>query len=128
MTDAGRAPPGPGPVGIQLRRSAGWRMPPNTVKVARPSRWGNPFVVTPLRDAQTCVALFESAMRGIWSPAISAHLPEALNGYREHHAWLAKLGAHPLDAVRELRGFNLACFCPLGAPCHRDVLLRLAAA
>ena len=30
---------------VQLRRTKGWRMPPNTVKVSRPSKWGNPFVV-----------------------------------------------------------------------------------
>ena len=26
----------------------------------------------------------------------------------------------------ELRGKNLACWCPLGSPCHADVLLELA--
>lgn len=31
------------PLRIQLRRSKGWRMPPNTISVARPGRWGNPF-------------------------------------------------------------------------------------
>lgn len=33
------------PERVQLRRVAGWRMPPNTRSVARPSRWGNPFRV-----------------------------------------------------------------------------------
>lgn len=31
------------PIGIQLRRTKGWRLPPNTVVVSRPSKWGNPF-------------------------------------------------------------------------------------
>src|SRR5690242_6951114 len=31
------------PVRIQLKRTKGWRMPPNTVKVTRPGKWGNPF-------------------------------------------------------------------------------------
>ena len=31
------------PERIQLSRAAGWRMPPNTVKVDRSTRWGNPF-------------------------------------------------------------------------------------
>lgn len=26
----------------------------------------------------------------------------------------------------ELRGKNLACFCPLDQPCHADVLLEIA--
>ena len=28
---------------VQLSRRKGWRKPENTVVVARPSRWGNPF-------------------------------------------------------------------------------------
>jgi hypothetical protein len=30
---------------VQLRRTKGWRMPPDTVKVDRSTIWGNPFVV-----------------------------------------------------------------------------------
>lgn len=37
------------PVRVQLSRAKGWRMPPNTVKVARPCRWGNPWRVGGLR-------------------------------------------------------------------------------
>ena len=29
-------------------------------------------------------------------------------------------------AREELRGKNLACFCPLSEPCHADVLLEVA--
>ena len=29
-------------------------------------------------------------------------------------------------APEELRGKNLACWCPLDQPCHADVLLELA--
>ncbi len=31
-----------------------------------------------------------------------------------------------MDARRDLRGKNLACFCALDKACHADVLLRLA--
>jgi hypothetical protein len=31
------------PERIRLSRGKGWRMPPNTVKVDRSTRWGNPF-------------------------------------------------------------------------------------
>jgi hypothetical protein len=49
------------PTRIQLRLTKGWRMPPNTVKVDRSTRWGNPFKVgdkyligfTPHRRRQT---------------------------------------------------------------------------
>lgn len=31
------------PVRVQLRRQKGWRMPRNTVKVDRTTKWGNPY-------------------------------------------------------------------------------------
>ena len=36
---------------IQLSRKRGWRMPENTVKVDRSTRWGNPFTLTAARLA-----------------------------------------------------------------------------
>ena len=33
------------PQRIQLSRAKGWRMPADTVSVARPGKWGNPFRV-----------------------------------------------------------------------------------
>lgn len=33
------------PVRVKLSRAKGWRMPENTVKVDRTTKWGNPFVV-----------------------------------------------------------------------------------
>ncbi|MFS2049758.1 DUF4326 domain-containing protein [Variovorax sp. Varisp41] len=114
------------PERIQLSRAKGWRMPENTVSVARPGRWGNPFYVSRWRDVATCVALFRDTVRGLWDPATSAHLPQAWSGYDEHQRWLARIGGHPLECIHELRGKNLACWCKLGTPCHADVLLELA--
>ncbi len=111
---------------VQLSRKAGWRLPENTVSVARPGRWGNPFYVSRWRDAATCVALFENAMQGTWNPDTSAHLPSAWQGYVEHQAWLQRQQQHPLELLAPLRGKNLACWCRLDQPCHADVLLRLA--
>jgi Domain of unknown function (DUF4326) len=111
---------------VQLSRKSGWRLPPNTASVARPGRWGNPFVVSPWRDAKTCVALFENAVRGVWNPDTSAHLPAAWQGYDVHVAWLKRMNGHPTEQLFELRGKNLACWCSLDQPCHADVLLRLA--
>ena len=39
------------PVRVQLSRKKGWRMPENTVSVARPGRWGNPW---PLSCGSAC--------------------------------------------------------------------------
>ena len=40
-------------------------------------------------------------------------------------AWFDLHVAPKLD-VSELRGKNLACWCPLDKPCHADALLELA--
>lgn len=35
-------------------------------------------------------------------------------------------GVYRVDAIRRLRGKNLACFCKLSEPCHADILLEIA--
>ncbi len=118
------------PVRVQLSRAKGWRMPANTVSVARPGWWGNPFYVNRWRGAEVCVRLFRESVGGCWSPGVSAHLPDAHCGYDQHREWLArwrsKRNELPIEAIGELRGKNLACWCKLDAPCHADVLLELA--
>lgn len=42
----------------------------------------------------------------------------------EWFQWYAE--KYPRQDIGELRGKNLACYCPLDQPCHADVLLRLA--
>lgn len=92
----------PRPRRIRLQRTRGWRIPADTVVVARPTRWGNPFVAG--------------------APGIPDRA-EAVRRYREMIGADAALRA----AAREsLRGRNLACWCPLDAPCHADVLLEIA--
>lgn len=91
---------------IQLKCTKGWRMPANTVKVDRTTRWGNPFRVgTPgVPDAATALTLFR------------AEVSRAMDS-----------GAAPWNELRvALGGKNLACWCVLGAPCHADTLLELA--
>jgi hypothetical protein len=51
---------------VQQRRTKGWRKPDGAISVARPHKWGNPFVVgTPgVPDAETAVrALSRMATR-----------------------------------------------------------------
>ena len=87
---------------IQLSRRKGWRLPANTIVVARPTRWGNPF-----------------------RAAAPADRAEAVQKY---HCWLLHPARRNLrqEAGRCLRGANLACWCPPGEPCHADVLLKVA--
>ena len=88
------------PVRIQLSRKKGFRLPPGTVVVARPSTWGNPYKVSAAQDAAECVRKYRAYVLA---------RPE----------WIAAAKLH-------LRGKNLACWCPLGAPCHGEFLLELA--
>lgn len=107
------------PVRVQLRREKGWRMPPNTVKVSRPSVWGNPFNSTQI------YVIFPWTETG--APAVGLRAPPSLDRcldlYVAHLRCLMAL--HP-NILTPLRGKNLACWCPLDQPCHADVLLRLA--
>lgn len=99
------APDDFGPRRVQLSRAKGWRMPPNTVRVARPSRWGNPYRLDKgdgVAEAREAVDLYRSDLyRGRWR--ITVDLARA-----------------------ELAGKNLACWCPPDMPCHVDVLLEAA--
>lgn len=85
---------------IQLKRSKGWKIPPNTVIVDRRSKWGNPWRV---------------GYRGIETAE------QAVRIFREY-----MLGGGSGMPIEELRGKDLACWCSQDQPCHADVLLELA--
>lgn len=103
---------------VTLRRTKGWKLPPNTVVVARPTIWGNPFklenaIEAGYRDPQTAVVdAFRSWLNGNPWACGSDH-------------YTAKRSTI-LARLPELRGKNLACWCKPGQPCHADVLLELA--
>lgn len=85
------------------------------VLVARPSRWGNPFVVGKDGTAEDCVRLYRGLMGGQChlNPRVPLAAQLGVFHYAESH-------------LKELCGKNLACWCALDAPCHADVLLDLA--
>lgn len=101
------------PKRIQRKRTKGWRMPPNAVSVARPSKWGNPYVIAPAYESD-----------GVKFPAVTREL--AVQLFRER--WERAIATWPStrEALDTLRGKDLACFCDLDKPCHADVLLELA--
>ena len=109
------------PIRIQLSRAKGWRMPANTVKVDRSTKWGNPYAVIN-GDVETSVRLFRRLFEV--PPSHSRHqvlrIASGLPGYGEGRVLDMKL------ALPDLRGKNLACWCKLDQPCHADVLLDLA--
>lgn len=91
---------------FQLRRTKGWKMPPNTANVARPGKYGNHHRIG---FCQVCgvehtrgeaIAEFRSEIEAS---------PELQRKIREH-----------------LAGKNVACWCHLNEACHGDVLLEVA--
>lgn len=107
------------PTRIQLRRTKGWRMPPNTVKVDRTTRWGNPFIVGAQGNAATCVYLYGMMLGGLHCLSTGIEC-----GKRQDVAFKALKEQAPRYAA--LRGKNLACWCKVGQPCHADLLLLIA--
>ena len=118
---------------IQLRRAKGWTMPPNTVKVDRSTKWGNPHR---LGLCPTC---------GIDHASVEEVVAEFSSEIDDKTLVIDDDG-DPITlkrlVIQRLRGKNLACWCrlcekhkdgkPLGvkceqcSPCHADVLLEVA--
>lgn len=97
------------PQRIQRKRTNGYNMQAESmalnglpaVSVCRPGKWGNPFRVGNGVEPEEAVNAFE------W--------------------WIREQGGRRLlSDLPELRGKNLACFCPLDQACHAEVLLHLA--
>lgn len=119
------------PKRIQRKRTKGWRMPEGAVYVGRPTKWGNPWTLAAYWDtgysgsaavaAEACVEMFRAWLtqtRSSWSgyvPNLHTHYPGDKPSVERT----------PPD-LSALRGKDLACWCPLGQPCHADVLLALA--
>jgi hypothetical protein len=117
------------PKRIQLSRKRGWRMPENTVKVDRSTKWGNPFIVGEDGDRAECVKLYRMLFTQIAAPAGASI--QYLKGLLclTCKAPLERQKAaqrYVFDHIQQLRGLDLACWCPLDQPCHADVLLELA--
>lgn len=101
------------PKRIQRKRAKGWKMPEGVVYVGAPTIWENPH--RHLRGTQLAVDMYRRSLdAGIlgW-PGVGQPLTVEM-------------------IRRELRGKDLACWCPLVdqhdnyMPCHADVLLSLA--
>ena len=133
---------------IRLSRAAGWRKPEGAVIVARPTKWGNPYRA----GAPGCVLAVEpgeplSMRYGIeqtlgvaLTPADAAHvfrrwLWDEVTIYPRFQTMVEadvlarRMAARRqaiLDGLPALRGRDLACWCPLDAACHADVLIELA--
>lgn len=101
------------PIRIQRSRAKGWRMPPNTICVDRSTKWGNPFIV------------------GEPGGVYTAKVMNRRHAWQLYFGWAPQVDKLVAAAKAELRGKNLACWCPLPEPyeddcCHAAVLLKIA--
>lgn len=85
---------------IQRLRTKGWRMPPNSIYLGRPTRWGNPYKPEDFED----------------------DLPACLDAYR---LWLHSQLERGLLQLVQIDGCAYgACWCKLDVPCHVDVIIE----
>lgn len=101
------------PVRLQRKRMKGFYIKsPNglpIIYVGRPTKWGNPFKITPERTQTEAVIAFR-----IWLFVDGCHA-----NMTKKKQWI-------LENLPRLKGKNLSCFCKEGTPCHADVLLEIA--
>lgn len=129
------------PKRIQRKRSKGWKMPEGAVSVTRPGKWGNPFKVggyfrivhKSLGDSISTegrggFTYLQCLLTEYLDPsfALIDTSAKAVEFYRRY------VELYPRKNIEELRGKDLACWCPLvdkdgkPVPCHADVLLEIA--
>ena len=94
------------PKRIQRKRTKGYKLPPNTICVTRPGKYGNPYM-------QDSWATINGEFRQLRSTE------EAVQAFRE-------LCERTEMTFSSLRGWSLACWCKEGACCHGDVILEIA--
>lgn len=100
------------PKRIQRKRTKGWRMPPNTVSICRPGKYGNPFIVGKVCDGDFIID--------------NEHAKMCFLDIYNDEMWEDYGLPSPAEIREKLAGKNLACFCKEGEPCHGDILLKIA--
>ena len=125
------------PQRIQRKRTAGWRMPVGARYVGRPTRWGNPFriyhghsVIGPpwavARESwwhlppEACLAGYITSSRTMTAVDVVAPFHDLLQVRRRDEP------ARLREWLAPLVGVDLACWCPIGQPCHADILIAAA--
>ena len=71
--------------------------PPNTMRVTRPSRWGNPHSLEDYTREESL---------------------------KKYESWLRREIFYDFDFLKPLYGKNLACTCKPNEKCHVDILLK----
>jgi hypothetical protein len=103
-------------------------MPTGAVCVTRPGKWGNPFKIGGWYRMGT------GGNGMIYTHVLIVNKENCTGHTKIENAemaveWFRRYRKiYPLNEkeLGEIRGKDLACFCPLGSPCHADVLLEIA--
>lgn len=101
-------------------------MPENTVSVTRPGPYGNPFAfgdyVKLGKGGGGLLYIKTTQEYATPDYTFIASTEMAVEFFAEYKR------RNPLTKADKdaLRGKNLACWCPIGEPCHGDVLLQLS--
>lgn len=124
------------PERIQLSRRKGFRLQTASrdlnglpaVVVARPTKWGNPFgerlqVLVAFDGQRVVVAGMSFSAADLFDLWLRGRLRQS-DAIDRLHARRFRI----MSSLHDLRGKNLACWCPAhgGVSCHADVLLEMA--
>ena len=117
------------PKRVQMSRQRPWRADnPDAVIVARPSKWGNPYLVG---ENYLWLSLLPWPLPTFREPGEYEHglsvarCPDRATAVAWYRPWLEACIGTGTD-LSPLAGCDLACWCPLNQPCHADVLLNIA--
>lgn len=101
---------------IQRKRKKGWKLPENTVYVGRPTKFGNPFLVSEF-GAEKAVEMYRECILN--NAMVYTHIDEIMASILfDRFKWIS-------ENLSLLKGKDLVCFCKLNNPCHADVLIEL---
>ena len=99
-------------------------MPPNTIYVGRPSKWGNPFIFPhKIPSCPECGGGFTD-----FEYATKEDSVEIYRVWIFSKGWVLDWQEKPTieEIKRKLKDKNLCCWCSLDQRCHADVLLQIA--
>ncbi|OWV67900.1 hypothetical protein ATY76_13295 [Rhizobium sp. R339] len=130
------------PVRLQLSRAKGFNLQAASraanglaaVKVDRTSPFGNHYAFS--KDPFAKPSIWDVFTHGTIVKSCSSKQEARDFAIACHKAEVSATGPHntryrypvptPVDIAKALRGFNLACWCKPGEPCHADILLEIA--
>jgi len=120
------------PIRIQRLRTKGFNLQAASmaanglpcVYVGRPTKWGNPFTIAGCREWDGLISEIKIRSRVVGAFDAWLRSPYWRTNWDGPESKTARDAI--IDSIGELRGENLACFCPIDQPCHADILLKLA--